>query len=70
MSTSESLDDHAFRRSPFCAKDACVEIAITATNEVLVRDGKDRRADAPVLRFDAEEWRAFRLGIASGAFLA
>ncbi len=67
MTVSEP-DDLVFRRSSFCAKDACVEVAITANNEVLVRDGKDRSVGAPVLRFDAEEWRAFALGMAAGEF--
>jgi hypothetical protein len=69
MSFSE-LDRAIFRRSTFCAKDACVEVAVTSDNEFLVRDSKDRRADAPVLRFDAEEWRAFALGMAAGEFSA
>jgi hypothetical protein len=68
MKLPESTSPAAFRRSSFCSRDACVEVAITSTNEVLVRDGKDRRADAPVLRFDAEEWRAFALGMAAGEF--
>ena len=68
MTVSEPADTIDFRRSTFCSKDACVEIAITADNEVLVRDSKDRRAAAPVLSFDAEEWRAFALGMAAGEF--
>jgi Domain of unknown function (DUF397) len=68
--TLSEFDAAIFRRSTFCAKDACVEVAVTSNNEFLVRDGKDRRADAPVLRFDAEEWRAFALGMAAGEFSA
>ena len=67
MTVSEP-DEIVFRRSSFCSKDACVEVAITSNNDVLVRDGKDRSVGAPVLRFDAEEWRAFALGMTAGEF--
>jgi hypothetical protein len=68
MTFPASADNAIFRRSTFCARDACVEVAITSNNEFLVRDGKDNSSGAPVLRFSAEEWHAFTLGMIAGEF--
>ena len=56
-----------WRKSSFCGTSACVEVA-TAGDEVLVRDSKD--ANSPVLKFTAEEWRAFVAGVTAGEFSA
>jgi hypothetical protein len=56
---------HVYRKSSFCAHDACVEVAL-GESEVRVRDGKDRRL--PILRFSGVAWEAFVAGVASGEF--
>ena len=48
-----------------CAAANCVEVALT-DDSVYVRDGKN--PEGPALRFDHEEWRAFRASIAAGQF--
>lgn len=57
--------DSVFRRSSFCAKDACVEVASIDAG-ILVRDGKDR--SVPVLRFSGPAWTAFLGGLVAGDF--
>jgi hypothetical protein len=59
-----------FRRSSFCGGGvACVEVAALPNgNEIVVRDAKDERPDAPVLRFTAAEWDAFVTGVLAGEF--
>ncbi|WP_084956310.1 DUF397 domain-containing protein [Thermoactinospora rubra] len=44
----------------------CVEVGLTATGEVVVRDSKSPHAAK--LTFTAAEWDAFLAGVASGQF--
>ena len=57
-----------FHRSSFCGDAHCVEAAVIADGQVLVRDSKDDSADALVLRFTADEWDAFLSGVEAGEF--
>lgn len=56
-----------FKSSRSSANGACVECARTAEGGMAVRDSKDRER-SPVLRFTAEEWRAFLAGAQAGEF--
>lgn len=57
--------DKRFRSSSYCHSGSCVQVATTAET-VLVRDSKN--PDGAVLRFTAEEWRTFVLGVRAGEF--
>lgn len=57
-----------FHRSSFCGDYNCVEVAAIPGDEILIRDTKDTRTDAPQLRFTATEWDAFLLGVHAGEF--
>lgn len=57
-----------FRRSSFCGDMNCVEVATLPGDEIVVRDTKDTRPDAPLLRFTASEWEAFLSGVRAGEF--
>jgi hypothetical protein len=57
-----------FRRASFCAGSNCVEVAALPTDEIVVRDSKDTRPDAPQLTFTAAEWDAFVAGVVAGEF--
>ena len=63
-----SLIAAGFRRSSFCVGGACVEVAALPGDEIVVRDAKDERSDAPVLRFTTTEWDAFVKGVLAGEF--
>jgi hypothetical protein len=54
-----------WRRSSRCGSNGCVEVA-TANGVIGVRDSK--KADSPVLTFDAQEWRAFVDGVKNAEF--
>ena len=54
-----------WRRSSFCADNACVELA-AAYGYVYIRDAKE--PDAAVLRFTRAEWLAFLRGAKRGEF--
>lgn len=54
----------AWRKSSASGVKGCVEIAVETT--ILVRDSKD--PDGPVLKYTAEEWRAFLKGAKDGEF--
>lgn len=56
----------SFRRSSFCAKGTCVEVAALPGDEIALRDSKDD--SSPVLRFTSEEWDAFVAGVLDGQF--
>jgi hypothetical protein len=56
----------AWRKSIFCANQACVEVAQLEDGSVAVRDSK--RPDGPPLVFTLEEWSEFLAGIARGEF--
>ena len=58
-------DALAWLRPKMCAAANCVEVALT-DDSVFIRDGKN--PEGPALRFDHEEWRAFRASIAAGQF--
>jgi Domain of unknown function (DUF397) len=55
----------AWRRSHLCANGECVEVG-QQDGKILLRDSKDPRSR--VLRYTAEEWRAFVDGIKAGEF--
>jgi Domain of unknown function (DUF397) len=57
-----------FRKSSFCAAGNCVEVAALPGDEIIVRDSKDTRPDAPRLSFTAAEWDAFVAGVVAGEF--
>jgi hypothetical protein len=57
-----------FRRSSFCAGGNCVEVAVLTGDEIVVRDSKDARPDAPRLSFTAAEWDAFVAGVMASEF--
>jgi hypothetical protein len=57
-----------FRRSSFCGEVNCVEVAALPDGEIVIRDAKDTRPDAPLLRFTAAEWDAFLRGVEAGEF--
>lgn len=54
-----------WRRSPFCANGACVEVA-QHNGVYLVRDSK--RPAGPVLEFTGSEWDSFVAGVKAGTF--
>jgi hypothetical protein len=57
-----------FRRSSFCGEGSCVEVAALPGDEIVIRDSKDTRTDAPRLTFTAAEWDAFLSGVMAGEF--
>jgi hypothetical protein len=59
-----AASSQSFRKSSFCANNACVEVSLD--HDVLVRDGKDRQA--PHLRFSGAAWDAFLGAVTSGEF--
>lgn len=65
---SEPAGPPDFHRSTFCGGGGCVEVAAPSIDEFIVRDAKDLRPDAPVLRFNHAEWTAFLSGVAAGEF--
>jgi len=69
---SQPMPAPGFRRSSFCVGGACVEVAALPgdgeTSEIVVRDAKDERAEAPMLRFTTTEWDAFVNGVLAGEF--
>jgi hypothetical protein len=57
-----------FHRSSFCGDCNCVEVTALPNGQVAIRDSKDARSDAPVLRFTQDEWSAFLRGVRAGEF--
>lgn len=55
-----------WKRSRYCADNACVEVAVDGDDVVLLRDGK--HPDGPVLAFPATSWKAFLSGVNDGHF--
>jgi len=53
-------------RGEFCGGGACVEAAVTADANILVRDSKN--LEGPILAFDRSEWQAFVTGVRAGNF--
>jgi Domain of unknown function (DUF397) len=68
MPDNETELSASFRRSSFCGSSNCVEVAAPSFNQVFVRDAKDLRPNAPVLRFTTVEWNAFLAGVLAGEF--
>jgi hypothetical protein len=62
---AEQQPNLKWRRSAFCANNACVEVAM-AGKSYLVRDSKN--PEGPVLTFSAAEWAAFEAGLVAGDF--
>jgi hypothetical protein len=57
-----------FRKSTFSGTGgSCVEVADLPDGGVAVRDTK-LGEDSPVLKFNADEWNAFGLGMVAGEF--
>jgi len=54
-----------WRRSTRCATSNCVEVA-RLEDHYLIRDSKN--PDAAILRFNRDEWEAFREGVTAGDF--
>jgi hypothetical protein len=63
-----SSEPPRFRRSSFCGEGGCVEVAALPGDEIVIRDSKDTRPDAPRLSFTAAEWDAFVAGVTAGEF--
>jgi hypothetical protein len=55
-----------FKSSYSSANGQCTEVALLPDGGRAVRDSK--HPDGPVLRFSAEEWRAFLAGAKAGEF--
>ncbi|MDG4767104.1 DUF397 domain-containing protein [Solwaraspora sp. WMMD406] len=55
-----------WRRSGRCDTNACVEVAVTASGGVVLRDSA--RADGPYLRFGSTSWRGFVRTVSAGGF--
>jgi hypothetical protein len=58
--------DQSWRKSSRSGTGACVEVRLTETGDVRVRDSKD--PDGPVLTFASAQWDAFVTGIRTGDF--
>ena len=59
-------DPHWVKSSLSYSNGNCVEVASLPDGEIGVRDSKN--PDGPVLRFTADEWRAFIGGARNGEF--
>jgi len=60
------MTEPVFVKSSFCNSDGCVEEAQTE-DKVLIRDSKLGDA-SPILKFDENEWQAFRQAIIHDSF--
>lgn len=67
MTNNDLLDNNAliWLRPSLCTSASCVEVALT-DDSVYVRDGKN--PEGPALRFDHDEWKAFRASVEAGQF--
>jgi Domain of unknown function (DUF397) len=59
------LGEPAWRKASFCASGECVEVA-QQDGMIVLRDSKEPRGG--VLRYTAEEWQSFVLGVKAGEF--
>ena len=59
------LNKPAWRKASFCASGECVEVS-QQEDMIVLRDSKEPHAS--VLRYTAEEWRSFVLGVKAGEF--
>ena len=64
-SSGARLGEPVWRKASFCASGECVEVAQQA-GMIVLRDSKEPRGG--VLRYTAEEWRSFVLGVKAGEF--
>jgi hypothetical protein len=60
------LNDHAWIRSSRCVSGGCVEVTLSQSGAVLVRNSM--RPDGPVLGFSAEGWTRFMAALKAGEF--
>ncbi|MEV6346368.1 DUF397 domain-containing protein [Actinoplanes sp. NPDC051851] len=65
MVTSSHAGRHhpQWRRSSYCADNACVEVAVNGDG-IDVRDGK--LPDSPILRFSRDSWADFIAAVKAG----
>ncbi len=63
--TGDVSPELEWRRSTFCADNACVEVAATA-DQVLLRDSKNPHQ--PPVAFHREEWAAFLAHLTAGRY--
>jgi len=61
----QTVAEAAWRKSPFCGTNSCVEVAKVGESYAL-RDSKN--PEGPVLAFTSHEWEAFVAGVSAGAF--
>lgn len=54
-----------FRRSSWCSQGGCVEVALLANGDALLRDNKDRTRSLAV---GQQEWRHFIARLKNGEF--
>jgi hypothetical protein len=66
VSEIRSTTELAWRKSTRSGGSACVEVAPLPDGGIAVRDSKD--PNGAVLRYTAEEWTAFLLGVEGGEF--
>jgi hypothetical protein len=59
------LDQVAFRKSSYSGTENCVEVAIAAGADIVLRDSKSR---STTLIFTPDEWTAFLSGVKAGEF--
>jgi hypothetical protein len=59
--SEKKILDQTFRKASFSGDAGCVEVALNSDQEILVRDSKN--PSGGVLRFNAEEWKAFVRGV-------
>jgi hypothetical protein len=64
--TTNDAVGSSWRRSSFCSSTTCIEVRADARGAVAVRDSKSE--SGPILRYSAEEWRAFVAGVKAGDF--
>jgi hypothetical protein len=65
VSGNHGVSSPQWIRSSVCDSSACIEVSFSP-DDVLIRDSKDPAG--PLLRFDLDEWQAFRLGLLAGDF--
>lgn len=55
-----------FKSSASTGQNNCVEVRFHTTGHVDVRNSKD--PEGPMVTFDKDEWKAFRIGVSQGEF--
>jgi len=64
-SSGARLGEPAWRKASFCASGECVEVA-QQDGMIVLRDSKE--PGGSLLRYTAEEWQSFVLGVKAGEF--